>query len=148
MASLTRTFDPSKFQKQITKSIKGISTGFNDPDTWISTGNYTLNKRISGHFDRGIPLGKVSVFSGSSGAGKSFLVSGSIVKNAQEMGIFPVLIDTENALDESWLQAVGVDTSPDKIMRITATMINDVATIINSFISDGNYIERIPETVK
>lgn len=67
MATITKAFDPSKFTKSITKSIKGISTGFNDPDTWISTGNYALNKRISGNFNHGIPLGKIAMFAGESG---------------------------------------------------------------------------------
>lgn len=143
MAILNKTFDPSKFQKSITKSIKGISTGFNDPDTWISTGNYALNKRISGDFFKGIPLGKITMFAGQSGAGKSFLASGSIVKHAQEQDIFCVLIDSENALDKSWLEAVGVDTSPEKIMRISASMIDDVAKIISDFVDDykANYME-------
>jgi RecA/RadA recombinase len=272
MATITKPFDPSKFTKSITKSIKGISTGFNDPDTWISTGNYALNKRISGNFEYGIPLGKITMFAGESGclpetakvkakivvddeeasdvisvmrlkflmkdgittyldtpdgwqrvtewfdkgvlpmvnvstashstlcatnhmiqladenwvpaenlkvgdtvitlsgeevvtnvekaddqhcydftidhpnhrywgdgfsshnSGKSFICSGSIVKHAQEQGIFCVLIDSENALDESWLKAVGVDTSPDKIMRISASLIDDVAKIISDFV--------------
>ena len=41
---MVRPFDVSKFRSGLTKSIQGISTGFeSDPDTWISTGNYTLN---------------------------------------------------------------------------------------------------------
>ena len=35
-----------------------------------------------------------------SGAGKSYIASGNIIKNAQEQGIFVILVDTENALDE------------------------------------------------
>ena len=134
MATLRKTFDLSKYVKSATKSIDNISTGFNDPKTWISTGSYLLNKLISNDFTRGIPLGKVTMFAGESGSGKSFICSGNIVRQAQEQGIFTVLIDTENALDESWLQAVGVDTSPDKLMRISMTMINDVAKFISEFI--------------
>jgi hypothetical protein len=66
-----KPFDVSKFRKEITKSIDGLSIGFNDPTDWISTGNYALNYLISGDFNRGIPLGKVTVFAGDSGAGKS-----------------------------------------------------------------------------
>ena len=33
------------------------------------------------------------------------------------IGIFGVLIDTENALDEKWLQALEVDTSEDKLLK-------------------------------
>lgn len=64
---MTKPFDVSKFRKSVTKSVPGMSVGFRDPDTWVSTGNYTLNKLISGSFKRGIPLGKVSVFAGESG---------------------------------------------------------------------------------
>jgi hypothetical protein len=44
---MVRPFNPDKYRKSITKSIKGISAGFNDPDTWVSTGNHTLNYLIS-----------------------------------------------------------------------------------------------------
>ena len=107
---MAKPFDVSKFRKDITKSIDGLSIGFNDPTDWISTGSYALNYLISGEFDKGIPLGKVTVFAGESGAGKSYFVSGNIVKHAQEKDIFVVLIDSENALDETWLKALGVDT--------------------------------------
>ena len=40
---MAKPFDVSKFRKEITKSIDGLSIGFNDPTDWISTGNYALN---------------------------------------------------------------------------------------------------------
>ena len=61
---MPRAFDVSKFRKSITKAVPGVSAGFRDPDTWISTGNFCLNKLISGDFNKGIPLGKVTVFAG------------------------------------------------------------------------------------
>ena len=133
---MAKPYDFSKFRKDITKSIEGMSIGFNDPTDWISTGNYALNYLISGDFNRGIPLGKVTVFAGESGAGKSYICSGNIVKNAQEQGIYVVLIDTENALDEAWLQALGVDTDPSKLLKLNMAMIDDVAKTIATFISD------------
>jgi RecA/RadA recombinase len=131
-----KPFDVSKFRKEITKSIDGLSIGFNDPTDWISTGNYALNYLISGDFHRGIPLGKVTVFAGDSGAGKSYICSGNIVKNAQDQGIFVVLIDSENALDEDWLKALGVDTSESKLLKLSMAMIDDVAKTISTFMSD------------
>ena len=131
-----KPFDVSKFRKEITKSIDGLSIGFNDPTDWISTGNYALNYLISGDFNRGIPLGKVTVFAGESGAGKSYICSGNIIKNAQEQGIFVVLIDSENALDEDWLKALGVDTSESKLLKLSMAMIDDVAKTISTFMSD------------
>jgi len=131
-----KPFDVSRFRKEITKSIDGLTVGFNDPTDWISTGNYALNYLISGDFNRGIPLGKVAVFAGESGAGKSYICSGNIIKNAQEQGIFVVLIDSENALDEAWLHALGVDTSESKLLKLSMSMIDDVAKTISTFMTD------------
>jgi len=133
---MAKAFDVSKFRKEITKSIEGLSIGFNDPTDWISTGNYALNYLISGDFNKGIPLGKVTVFAGESGAGKSYICSGNIIKNAQEQGIYVVLVDSENALDEAWLKALGVDTSQDKLLKLSMSMIDDVAKTISTFMSD------------
>jgi RecA/RadA recombinase len=133
---MAKPFDVSKFRKEITKSIDGLSIGFNDPTDWISTGNYALNYLISGDFTKGVPLGKVTVFAGESGAGKSYFCSGNIIKNAQEQGIFVVLVDSENALDESWMKALGVDTSPEKLLKLSMSMIDDVAKTIATFMSE------------
>ena len=133
---MAKPFDVSKFRKDITKSIDGLSIGFNDPTDWISTGSYALNYLISGDFHRGVPLGKVTVFAGESGAGKSYFAAGNIVKSAQDQGIFVVLIDSENALDETWLHALGVDTSEEKLLKLSMSMIDDVAKTISTFMKD------------
>ena len=133
---MTRVFDASKFRKNITKSIQGLGIGFNDPTDWISTGNYALNYLISGDFHKGIPLGKVSGLAGESGAGKSYIASGNIIKNAQEQGIFVILIDSENALDETWLQALGVDTDEKKLLKLSLSMIDDVAKTVSEFMKE------------
>jgi len=140
---MAKPFDISKFRKNLTKNITGISTGFNDPDTWISTGSYGLNYLISGDFYKGVPMGKVTVFAGESGAGKSYIVSGNIAKAAQEQNIFVVMIDTENALDEKWLKNLSVETSEDKMLRISASMIDEVAKIVHDFVTEykTNYLD-------
>ena len=140
---MQRPFDLTKFRTGITKSISGISAGFHDPKDWISTGNHTLDYLISGDFDGGIPLGKVTVFAGESGSGKSFICSGNIVRNAQKQGCQVVLFDSENALDEQWLHALGVETTPDKLLKISVSMIDDVAKAISEFMKDykNNYGE-------
>ena len=133
---MAKAFDISKFRKTITKSIEGLSIGFNDPTYWVSTNNFALNYLISGDFNKGIPLGKVTVFAGESGAGKSFICAGNLVANAQKQGIYPILIDTENALDEKWLHALDVDTSPDKLLKLNMAMIDDVAKTITEFVAE------------
>jgi RecA/RadA recombinase len=138
---MKKPFDLSKFRKDITKSIEGMSIGFHDPTDWISTGNYALNYLISGDFNKGIPLGKVTVFAGESGAGKSYICSGNVIKNAQAQGIYVVLIDSENALDESWLLALGVDTSEEKLLKLNMAMVDDVAKTIAVFMKDYKALE-------
>src|SRR5210317_1755173 len=138
---MVKPFDVTKFRKSITKSIDGLGIGFNDPTDWISTGNYALNYLISGDFHKGIPLGKVSVFAGESGAGKSYICAGNIVKAAQDQDIFVVLIDSENALDEDWLRNLNVDTSEKKLLKLNMSMIDDVAKTISVFIDDYKNLE-------
>lgn len=133
---MAKAFDITKFRKSITKSIDGLGVGFNDPTDWVSTGNYALNYRISGDFHKGIPLGKVTVFAGESGSGKSYVCSGNIVKYAQEQDIFVVLVDSENALDEKWLKDLGVDTSEEKLLKLNMAMIDDVAKTISEFMKE------------
>ena len=65
---MTKVFDATKFRKSINKSIQGLGIGFSDPTDWISTGNYALNYLMTSDFNKGIPLGKVTVLAGESGA--------------------------------------------------------------------------------
>ncbi|UYE98703.1 RecA-like protein [Xanthomonas phage XbC2] len=118
------------------KKMTGVSIGFHDPDTWISTGNYALNYLISGDFYGGIPLGKVTVFAGESGAGKSYIVSGNVIREAQKQGIYPYVIDSENALDDKWLTDLGVDTDESMMFKANAAMIDDVAKLIADVVKD------------
>ena len=89
-----------------------------DPKIGHPTGNYT--KLFNKWGLKGVPLGKVSVFAGESESGKkSFICAGNLVKNAQEQGCPQVVVfDSENALDEEWLQALDVDTSPEKLPKL------------------------------
>ena len=134
-ARLRRPVDITKFKKSLTGSMSEISIGFRDPKVWVSTGNYTLNKLISGDFDKGVPLGKVTMFAGVPGAGKSYIAAGNIVRDAQRQGIFTVLIDSENALDENWLKALGVDTDGSKVLKLNMAQIDDVAGMFSEFMS-------------
>ena len=142
-----KPFDLTKFRKSLTKSIEGLGVGFNDPTDWISTGNYALNYLISSDFYRGIPLGKVTVFAGEAGSGKSYICAGNIVKHAQEQNIYVILIDTENALDEAWLHALGVDTSEDKLLKLSISMIDDVAKTISEFMKEYKEMTERPKVL-
>lgn len=133
---MAKAFDISKFRKSLTKAVPGMSSGFNDPRDWISTGNHTLNYLMTGDFNRGVPLGKVVMFAGESGSGKSYICSGNLVRNAQQAGILPVILDSENALDEKWLRALDIDTSENRLMRFGVSMIDEVAKFISEFMKE------------
>lgn len=144
---MSKPFDVSKFRKTLTKSIDGLGVGFNDPTDWIGTGNYALNYLISGDYNKGVPLGKVTVFAGESGSGKSYFCSGNIIKNAQEQGIFVILIDSENALDSTWLINLGVDISEDKLLKLNMAMIDDVAKTIAEFMKEYKAMTDPPKVL-
>lgn len=131
-----KPIDISKIQKSALKNIKGISSGFTNPDTWIHTGNYALNFRISGDFFKGFPLeGKMTLLAGESGSGKSYVASGNVVRWCQENNILPIIIDTENALDEEWMKAMNVDTN-GYIIKYQAALLDDIAKIMSDFITN------------
>jgi RecA/RadA recombinase len=126
-----KPFDLTKFNKTIKASL-GIQPGWHDPQIWLNTGNYALNKLVSNDFQKGVPLGKVTVFAGESGSGKSYVVSGNLVREAQKRGILPIMMDSEYALDRSWVTALGVDA--EKLMRYPVSTVDDCAKMVSDFV--------------
>lgn len=123
-------FDFNKMRKQRLKET-GLRGGFDDPITWIDTGNYALNKMISGEFTKGIPLGAVTVFAGEQSSGKSYIVSGNIIRDALAKDCIVVAIDTEDALKHKWMTALGVDTEHPNLFKENCATINQVANCIH-----------------
>lgn len=129
-----KPFDLTKLNKMLDK--KGLSTGFFDPRDWIDTGNYALNYCISSSFFKGIPLGKVSVFAGESGSGKSYIASGNLIRNAHKAGVTTIILDSEYALDREWMENLGVDTSSPLLSKASVSLVDDCAAAINE-VMDG-----------
>jgi RecA/RadA recombinase len=118
-----------------------MSYGFNDPETWIDTGCYALNYMAGNNFKGGIPLeGKITMFAGDSGSGKSYIASANIIKWCQHNDVWPVLVDTENALDKSWMEPLGVDTSEDAMDKFLGATVDDVSKFVGEIIDQ--YKER------
>lgn len=131
-----RAFDLSKFGKALQKSNSNISIGFNDPTVWVSSGNYALNYLVSGDFQKGFPIdGKMTVLAGESGSGKSYISSGSVIKWCQEHGVQVILLDTEHAIDKSWVSKLGVD-SEKGVMKIDVGLIDDITSIVMGLLND------------
>ena len=76
---------------------------------WLSTGSTVLDTIISNDIDAdgGIPVGKLVEISGEAATGKS-LLSYMILKDCQDKGGQPILIDTENAANCSVLKLLGL----------------------------------------
>lgn len=103
------------------------------PRYWYSTGNYVVNKILSGSFMRGIPQGRLTALTGPSGSGKSFLAC-NIMREAQKQGAYIVVLDSENALDSDFVQKLGVDTSKD-YAYVAVNTIPEVQKVISTFIT-------------
>ena len=75
---------------------------------WISTGSLALNRIISGNYDQGIPVGAITQLRGDSSTGKTLFLT-SILIEAQKKGYFTKLVDAENAYNEVFAKALGLD---------------------------------------
>lgn len=120
-----------EFKKTVSK-METVSVGVMRTSEWLSTGNYALNRALSGSFTRGIPLNRISGFMGPSGAGKSF-ISSNVMKTAQDQGYHLLVLDSENALDVEYLEKIGLDTSEDKMTYAQVTTIEDVNRVCAEF---------------
>lgn len=119
------------FKKNIEK-LKTVNVGISAPKKWYSSGNYALNKILTGSYFRAIPEGRITAFVGPSGAGKSFL-SSNVLAQAQKEGAHLVILDSENALDVDFLVKIGIDISEEKLTYIQVGMMEDVNSVCSDF---------------
>ena len=112
---------------------------FIDADTvavsdWVSTGNDLVDLSIANRPNGGLPVGKITEITGLEGSGKS-LVSIFVMKETQKKGGMAVLIDTEDAYDYDYIQALGIDVSRDKFtilkLHTVEAVFNQMETVIN-----------------
>ena len=119
------------FKKKI-ENLATVSVGIRAPGHWYSTGNFALNRILSGSFFKGIPESRITAFVGPSGSGKSFL-SSNFLKQAQLDGAHLVILDTENAIDLDFLKKLGIDVSEELVTYIQVGTIEDVNSICSDF---------------
>ena len=110
------------FKKTIAK-LDTVGVGIQKTESWLSTGNYALNRALSGDFMRGIPVGKVTLFAGPSGSGKSF-IAGNLCLEAQREGFHVLYLDSEHAIDVDYLGKIGVNVNDDALTYISVTTID------------------------
>lgn len=138
------------FRKQL-DAIENVSTDFRPPLYFFHTGNYAINRILSGDYFRGIPQGRISLLAGPSDTGKSFLVC-NFMANAQKDGAFVLAIDSEHALDPDFLKRINVDQSPDKFLGLEVITVQDIVQVTSNFIKDyekeyGKYNPAAPKVL-
>lgn len=124
------------FIQNVSKDLEksGIMVGSGDPPRyWFNTGNYTLNKIISGSFTKGIPQGRILCYTGPAGSGKSFLAANAM-REAQKQGAYVVVLDSENALDGDFVGKIGVDIT-NNYYYVAVDTIAQTKKVVSSFLS-------------
>ena len=103
-----------------------------DLTDWISTGSAMLDLAISNRKHGGIPVGRITELTGLEASGKS-LLAGHILANTQKKGGLAVFIDTENACNEDFLSAIGVDVA--NLLYIQLDTVEDIFEVIENITS-------------
>ena len=103
---------------------------------WIDTGSYALNAIFSGSLYGGVPVGRITGFSGPSGAGKTLIIN-KIIANAQKKGYFAAIWDTEAAVDRQSAEGVGIDAKRVKYYPVETVedCRNQIATFLDKIIA-------------
>lgn len=102
-----------------------------DLDEWVSTGSPMLDLAISNRPNGGLPVGRITEITGLEGSGKSLLAAHAIADTQQKGGL-GVYIDTENALNQEFLEAIGVDIK--KMLYVPLETVEDIFEAIDSII--------------
>lgn len=123
--AIPSVFDMMKNVDQTAEIIAESSTS--NIAEWIPTGSYILNACMSGDLFKAIPTGRVTVFAGTSGAGKSFLAC-SVCREAQKMGYTPIYMDSEGAIDAKFVSRLGVD--PNNLIIKQVSTISETSQFI------------------
>lgn len=105
MANLTE-YLKKKFGNESVQSLDSDSV-ISKVDLVYKTGSLALDRALG---IGGIPGGRLVELYGTEGSGKTTLAL-SIVARAQKAGSSVLYLDTENALDPKYAEAIGVDTS-------------------------------------
>ena len=110
-----------------------------DLTEWVSTGSTLLDLAIANRPGGGFPVGRIVELQGMEASGKS-LVMAHVLANTQKQGGLAVYIDTENALSEEFLEAIGVDVK--NMLYLPLETIEDI------FDSVENIIESVRKSSK
>jgi recombination protein RecA len=113
----------SKFISSVIGKIEGAASGTEAKvDYWLDSGNYALNKVISGDYTKGLPFGRVVEVFGDPSTGKSLLIYHWIAA-IQKMGGVAILDDTEDAYTDKFGKMLGIDS--DALIRLSSLTVEE-----------------------
>jgi len=110
-----------KYNKSAYASVLSESRISNVTD-WISSGSFSLNRVLSGSYIKGFANNRLYIIAGPSSTGKSLLCARAC-KEAQSKGYTIFYFDSENAIDNEFMQRFGVDT--DALIYIPVKTISE-----------------------
>lgn len=129
----TKSFSFSDLQKlliDVSPNAKIMhESPFSNINEFFGTGNYALNAQISGDLFGGIQAGRITLFAGDPGAGKTYMALNAC-REAQNKGYYIIYIDTEWAVDRDLMRRFGLDASEEKIAYHPINTVEDVNAII------------------
>ena len=103
-----------------------------DITDYISTGSTILDLAISNKPNGGVAVGKITELNGLEGSGKSLIGSHLLASTQRQDGI-AVYIDTESAVSQEFLRAIGVDTS--KMLYVHLETVEEIFDTIETIVT-------------
>lgn len=114
----------STLQKKFGKEIVAGNTS--QEVTFISSGSMGLDLALGG----GYPLGRIVELRGYESSGKTTLALTACASIQRQTGKAIIYVDRENAIDMDYVEALGVDISPDKFILTQAGTAEECLEII------------------
>jgi recombination protein RecA len=114
----------STLQKKFGKEIVAGNTS--QEVTFISSGSMGLDLALGG----GYPLGRIVELRGYESSGKTTLALTACASIQRQTGKAIVYVDRENAIDMDYVEALGVDISPQKFILTQAGTAEECLEII------------------
>jgi RecA/RadA recombinase len=101
-----------------TGSESYANTKYGTITSWISAGDYGLNRAMSGSIHKGVPAGKIVQFAGESATGKS-LIAAQVVINAIRDGYTKIFyVDSEGGMTRQFIESANVDMNVIEVIPV------------------------------
>ena len=119
--------------KEVLKRLKtaGLLSEQSPDLGFVGTGSFALNKVISGDYTKGVPIGMITQFHGEASTAKTVFGT-HILKEAQSMGYYSMMVDSENAYNPEFATHLGID--PKKLIYAAPETLEDCFQVITEAI--------------